>query len=134
MGAEYTLMCEGSTMRVYFRWLTSPKIRTIICLSKKLRFFGHCFRVFSQFSSWTSWGSCTAPPGRCSVNSGTKRRTRSITRNPSCGGSSCPHTTETSSCTPVPIRCQVLYLYLFLPNKLRFHHHRPHYHHCQSQV
>ncbi|XP_068740239.1 protocadherin Fat 4-like [Montipora capricornis] len=68
---------------------------------------GPCCRRDCLVSGWTSWGSCSAPTGRCSVNSGTKRRTRRVTRNPSCGGSACPPLTETSRCTPVPIPCKM---------------------------
>ena len=78
----------------------------------------YCFHIsfffFIQVSSWSSWGSCSAPPGRCSTNSGTRKRTRRVTLSPSCGGSSCPTLTDTSQCTPVPIPCKVILL-IFLP-------------------
>ena len=61
-----------------------------------------------QVSSWSAWGSCSAPPGRCSTNSGTRKRTRRVTLSNSCGGSSCPTLTHTSQCTPVPIPCKVI--------------------------
>ena len=63
---------------------------------------------FIQVSSWSAWGSCSAPPGRCSTNSGTRTRTRRVTLSPSCGGSSCPTLTQKSQCTPVPIPCKVI--------------------------
>ena len=69
---------------------------------------------FIQVSSWSAWGSCSAPPGRCSTNSGTRKRTRRVTLSPSCGGSSCPTLTHTSQCTPVPIPCKVI-LIIFFP-------------------
>ena len=69
---------------------------------------------FIQVSSWSAWGSCSAPPGRCSTNSGTRTRTRRVTLSPSCGGSSCPTLTHTSQCTPVPIPCKVILIIFFL--------------------
>ena len=69
---------------------------------------------FIQVSSWSAWGSCSAPPGRCSTNSGTRKRTRRVTLSPSCGGSSCPTLTHTSQCTPVPIPCKVILIIFFL--------------------
>ena len=69
---------------------------------------------FIQVSSWSAWGSCSAPPGRCSTNSGTRTRTRRVTSSPSCGGSSCPTLSDTSRCTPVPIPCKVI-LVIFFP-------------------
>ena len=74
----------------------------------------YIYIFFIQVSSWSSWGSCSAPPGRCSTNSGTKKRTRRVTLSPSCGGSSCPTLTDTSQCTPVPIPCKV-FLLIFFP-------------------
>ena len=72
------------------------------------------FFFFIQVSSWSAWGSCSAPPGRCSRNSGTRKRTRRVTLSPSCGGSSCPTLTHTSQCTPVPIPCKVILIIFFL--------------------
>ena len=78
----------------------------------------YCFYIyiyiFIQVSSWSAWGSCSAPPGRCSTNSGTRTRTRRVTLSPSCGGSSCPTLSDTSRCTPVPIPCKVI-LVIFFP-------------------
>ena len=71
----------------------------------------YCFHVsffFIQVSSWSVWGSCSAPPGSCSTNSGTRNRGRILTSYPSCGGSSCPILTQKSQCTPVPIPCKVI--------------------------
>ena len=73
----------------------------------------YCFYVsflfFSiQVSSWSVWGSCSAPPDSCSTNSGTRSRGRSVTSYSSCGGSSCPTLTQKSQCTPVPIPCKVI--------------------------
>lgn len=69
---------------------------------------------FLQVSSWSAYGPCVAPPGKCSANSGIKTRTRTTTSYPSCGGKACPTLTQTPSCTPVPIPCKVI-LILLIP-------------------
>ncbi|KAL9986515.1 hypothetical protein ACROYT_G000677 [Oculina patagonica] len=68
---------------------------------------GPCCPRDCQFTTWTSWGSCSAPSGQCAVNSGRKTRTRRVTSNPSCGGRACPSMSQTTQCTPVPIPCKM---------------------------
>ena len=53
-----------------------------------------CSAVNCSVSSWTGWSSCSHQCG----TSGTQKRTRQITRAPSCGGT-CPyHLHETRAC------------------------------------
>ncbi len=44
-------------------------------------------------SSWSVWSPCTK-----SCGSGTKKRNRTITKQPANGGRSCPSLSETTSC------------------------------------
>ena len=60
-------------------------------------------------SPFTGWSSCSQPCG----TGGTKTRTRTVTRGPTCGGSPCPPLRETRRCyigcpnggIPLPGRC-----------------------------
>ena len=75
------------------------------------------FFPFLQVTSWSAYGPCVAPPGKCSANSGKKTRTRTIKSFPSCGGKACPSLIETPSCTPVPIKCKVILILLSMLHK-----------------
>ena len=68
---------------------------------------GGCCKRDCIVSNWGSWGKCNAPAGKCNANSGTRSRSRMITRQPTCGGNACPSTSDSQQCTPVPITCQV---------------------------
>ena len=53
-----------------------------------------CPRTNCAVTSFNQWSSCSQPCG----NGGTQTRTRTVTRRPSCGGSSCPPLRETRAC------------------------------------
>ncbi|XP_065053229.1 protocadherin Fat 4-like isoform X4 [Rhopilema esculentum] len=67
---------------------------------------GPCCLRNCVLSDWTVWGTCSAPAGQCSTNSGTHARSRTVVRAQSCGGT-CSALQESKACTPVPIQCQV---------------------------
>ncbi|XP_062519526.1 coadhesin-like [Corticium candelabrum] len=59
---------------------------------------GPCCRKDCIMNMWGSWSSCSGCGSSC-----TQYRYRSISRYPSCGGSSCPSSTKTQrNCTPCP--------------------------------
>ena len=55
----------------------------------------YCPRQDCQVSSWYSWNSCSA--SRCG-RQGSQSRSRSVTSQASCGGSSCPDLYESRQC------------------------------------
>ena len=68
------------------------------------RCYSGCCRVNCLIGTWNNWGACSTP----SCGSGRKYRYRSITRQPSCGGSGCPGTSESSACNKCcPRNCTV---------------------------
>ena len=68
-----------------------------------------CPRINCAVTTFKQWSSCSLPCG----NGGTQTRTRTVSRYPSCGGSSCPPLIETRACnrgcsnggTPLTGRC-----------------------------
>ncbi|XP_048583508.1 protocadherin Fat 4 isoform X2 [Nematostella vectensis] len=102
--------CEQNGVRTRSRSIrTNPTCGGTGCpsLTQTTPCRGPCCRRDCIVSSWAAWSKCSAPTGQCGANSGSKSRVRTVTRQPSCGGSACPGLTESASCTPVPITCIV---------------------------
>ena len=102
--------CEAAGKQIRKRTITTPPScgGTACPTTQEQRACrGGCCKRDCLVSNWGSWGKCNAPPGKCGANSGSRGRSRTITRQPSCGGSACPSTSDNQRCTPVPITCQV---------------------------
>ncbi|XP_028399271.1 protocadherin Fat 4-like [Dendronephthya gigantea] len=66
---------------------------------------GPCCPRNCVLSQWTAWTKCSSPT--CKTNSGTQTRSRRIITPASCGGTCSSVLTQSQSCTPIPITCQM---------------------------
>lgn len=67
---------------------------------------GACCARDCVFGQWSYWSTCSAPNHVCSVNGGTRTRSRPLVKSASCGGK-CDVNKQTEKCTVKPLQCKL---------------------------